>query len=69
VEPSGAALTYRDAIAHAPLDMLDLRRPSFAEPLPLAQPLTGADPGSLTCGVAGPGTIPPPGSITGPGQS
>jgi phospholipase C len=33
------ALTYRDANALGPLDMLDLRRPSFAEPPPLAQPL------------------------------
>ena len=52
----------------APLDMLDFRRP-FAEPPPLAQPLTNTGPGSLTCSVTGPGTIPPPGSITGPGQS
>jgi phospholipase C len=61
------ALTYRDANASAPLDMLDLRRPSFAEPRPLAQPLTDTDPSSLACSVTGPGTIPPPGSITGPG--
>jgi phospholipase C len=63
------ALTYRDANANAPLDMLDLRRPSFAEPPPLAQPLVDTDPGSLTCSVTGAGTIPPPGSVTGPRQS
>jgi phospholipase C len=63
------ALTYRDANAHAPLDMLDLRRPSFAEPPTLAQPLMDTDPGSLTCSVTGPGTIPPAGSVTGPDQS
>jgi phospholipase C len=63
------ALTYRDANACAPLDMLDLRRPSFAEPPPLAKPLLDSDPGALACGVTGPGTIPPPGSITGPGRS
>jgi hypothetical protein len=66
-------LPTRDANAHAPLDMIDLRRPSFSEPPPLAQPLTqpltDTDQGALTCGVTGPGTIPPPGSITGPGHS
>ena len=62
------ALTYRDANASAPLDMLDLRRPSFAEPPPLAQPLMDSDPSSLACSVTGPGTIPPPGSITDPGS-
>jgi phospholipase C len=63
------ALTYRDANASAPLDMLDLRRPSLAEPPPLAQPLMDSDPSSLACSVTGPGTIPPSGSITGPGRS
>lgn len=58
------ALTYRDANATAPLDMLDLRRPSFAEPPPLARPLVETDPSSLACSVTGPGTIPPPGSVT-----
>jgi hypothetical protein len=47
------------------LDMLDLRRPSFAEPPGLAQPLAVADPSALSCSVTGPGTIPPPGSLTG----
>jgi len=40
-------------------------RPSFAEPPRLAQPLAAADPSALTCSVTGPGTIPPPGSVTG----
>jgi hypothetical protein len=61
------ALTYRDANALPPLDMLDLRRPSFAEPPPLARPLAATDPGALACSVTGPGTIPPPGSVTSPG--
>jgi phospholipase C len=59
------ALTYRDANAAAMLDMLDLRRPSFATPPRLAQPLAVTDPSALTCSVTGPGTIPPPGSVTG----
>jgi phospholipase C len=59
------ALTYRDANARAMLDMLDLRRPAFAEPPELAQPLQVSDPASLACNVSGPGVIPPPGSVTG----
>jgi phospholipase C len=59
------ALTYRDANAAPMLDMLDLRRPSLAEPPKLAQPLAVADPSALSCSVTGPGTIPPPGSVTG----
>jgi len=59
----GAA--YRDANASAMLDMLDLRRPSFAEPPELDQPLAVSDPSALSCSVTGPGTIPPPGSVTG----
>jgi phospholipase C len=59
------ALTYRDANAAPMLDMLDLRRPSFAEPPRLAPPLAVADPSALTCSVTGPGAIPPPGSVTG----
>jgi phospholipase C len=57
------ALTYRDANALPMLDMLDFRRPAFAEPK-LAQPLALADPSALSCSVNGPGTIPPPGSIS-----
>jgi phospholipase C len=63
------ALTYRDANANAPLDMLDLRRPSFAEPPALAKPLLDTDSSALACNTSGPGTIPPPGSVTGPGAS
>jgi phospholipase C len=59
------ALTYRDANAAAMVDMLDLRRPSFAAPPKLAQPLAVTDPSALTCSVTGPGTIPPAGSVTG----
>jgi phospholipase C len=59
------ALTYRDANATGMLDMLDLRRPAFATPPDLAQPLAVTDPSALTCSVTGPGTIPPPGSVTG----
>jgi hypothetical protein len=58
------ALTYRDANAAAMLDMLHLRRPSFTSPR-LAQPLAVTDPSALSCSTTGPGTIPPPGSITG----
>jgi phospholipase C len=60
------ALTYRDANANAPLDMLDLRHPSFAEPPALAQPLADTDANALLCSTTGPGTIPPPGSVTPP---
>jgi phospholipase C len=60
------ALTYRDANASAMLDMLDLRFPAFARPPRLAKPLQQTDPSSLACNVSGPGTIPPPGSVTGP---
>jgi phospholipase C len=59
------ALTFRDANANAMLDMLDLNRPAFAEPAQLATPIATADPSSLTCSTTGPGTIPPPGSVTG----
>ena len=59
------ALTYRDANANAMLDMLDLRYPAFAQPPRLAEPLQESDPASLACNVSGPGTIPPPGSVTG----
>jgi phospholipase C len=60
------ALTYRDANAQAPLGMLDLRRPAFAEPPKLAKPLLDTHPSVLACNASGPGTIPPPGSVTGP---
>lgn len=58
------ALTYRDANAAPLLDLLDLHHPAFAEPPPLARPLLDTDPGALACNVTGPGTIPPPGSVS-----
>jgi phospholipase C len=60
------AMTYRDANANNMLDMLDLGRPTFLTPPPLAQPLLNVDPGALACNTSGPGTIPPPGSVTPP---
>jgi len=60
------AMTYRDANAGNMLDLLDLRRPAFLTPPPLAQPLLNVDPGALACNTSGPGTIPPPGSVTPP---
>jgi len=59
------ALTYRDANATAMLDLLDLDHPAFATPPKLAEPLATADPSALSCSVSGPGTIPPPASVTG----
>lgn len=59
------ALTFRDPNGTAMLDMLDLRHPSFAEPPELSKPLLVTDPSALSCSVTGPGTIPPPGSVTG----
>jgi phospholipase C len=60
------ALTYRDANAANMLDMLDLTRPAFATPPRLARPLLDTDPGALACSISGPGTIPPPGSVSPP---
>lgn len=60
------ALTFRDANAHPLLDMLDLRSPAFAEPPRLSPPLLDTDPSALACNVTGPGTIPPPGSVSPP---
>ncbi len=60
------AMTHRDANASPMLDMLDLRTPAFLTPPALAQPLMTVDPGSLACSTSGPGTIPPPGSISPP---
>ena len=59
------ALTYRDANANAMLDMLELRFPLFLRQPRLAEPLLDTDPAALACNVSGPGTIPPPGSVTG----
>jgi phospholipase C len=62
------ALTYRDANANDLTDFLDLtaltrRRPTFPRLPRLAAP--GNTPAALACSVTGPGTIPPPGSISG----
>ncbi len=62
------ALTYRDAKANDLTDFLDLaalaaRRPLFPILPPLAAP--GDIPTALACSATGPGTIPPPGSISG----
>jgi phospholipase C len=59
-----AALTRRDASAHNMLDMLDLSQPHFKQPPALAKPLAEQDLGALACIVTGPGTIPPPGSVS-----
>ncbi|HEY3607390.1 MAG TPA: alkaline phosphatase family protein [Pseudonocardiaceae bacterium] len=62
------ALTFRDANAHDLTDFLDLdaledRRPTFRTLPRLAAP--GNTPAALACSTTGPGTIPPPGSISG----
>jgi phospholipase C len=62
------ALTYRDANANDLTDFLDLgalgaQRPTFPRLPPLAAP--GDTPARLACTASGPGTIPPPGTITG----
>jgi phospholipase C len=59
-------MTYRDANANNMLDMLDLRYPAFLRPPGLAQPLVDTDPNALACNTSGPGTIPPPGSVSPP---
>ena len=59
------AMTFRDANAHDMLDMLDFKRPSFIEPPKLTRPLYNTDRLAVLCTVTGPGTIPPPGSVTG----
>ena len=58
------AMTHRDANANNMLDLLDLTRASFLAPPKLARPLLDTHPSALACNTAGPGTIPPPGSIT-----
>jgi len=58
------ALTRRDANAH---NMLDFSRAAFAKPPALAKPLLSTASKALACNVSGPGTIPPPGSVTGSG--
>ena len=63
------ALTRRDANAHNMLDMLDFSRAAFAKPPALAKPLLSTASKALACNVSGPGTIPPPGSVTGSGAA
>ncbi len=63
------AMTHRDANANHMLDMLDLSSPAFLTPPTLAKPLLDTDPKTLTCQITGPGTIPPPGSVTKPKKS
>jgi phospholipase C len=63
------AMTYRDANANDLTDLIDYRamvqgRPVFPALPPLAAP--GDTPEALACSTTGPGTIPPPGSITPP---
>jgi phospholipase C len=62
------ALSYRDANANDLTDFLDLTalaagRPTFATLPALAAP--GDTSARLACSAAGPGTIPPPGSVSG----
>ena len=59
------AMTYRDANANNMLDMLDLTSPAFLTPPPLAQPLYYANSQAVLCTITGPGTIPPPNSVSG----
>ncbi len=59
------AMTYRDANANNMLDLLDLTAPAFLAPPRLARPLLATHPASaLACNITGPGTIPPPGSVS-----
>ncbi len=58
------AMTYRDANANAMLDMLDFTTAAFEQPPKLARPLLDTDPSALACDTSGPGTIPPPGSVS-----
>jgi phospholipase C len=59
-----AAMTRRDANAHNMLDMLDLSQPHFKQPPHLAKPLLEQNLSALECIITGPGTIPPPGSVS-----
>jgi phospholipase C len=61
------AMTWRDANANDLVDMLDLaamskRRPTFPQLPNLAAP--GDTPAALACTARGPGTVPPPSSIS-----
>jgi phospholipase C len=62
------ALTYRDANANDLMDFIDVRamqrgNPTFPQLPRLAAP--GDTAAALACSRSGPGTIPPPGSISG----
>jgi phospholipase C len=61
------AMTYRDANANDLTDLVDLHAMDRSRPIFAALPsLAGAGntPDALACSTTGPGTIPPPGSIT-----
>ena len=61
------AMTKRDANASNMLDMLDFSNAAFAQPPKLAAAFADAHPvKALVCNITGPGTIPPPGSVTPP---
>ena len=60
------ALTRRDANANNMLDMLDFASPAFIKPPALAKPLVDTDSHALACDTSGPGTNPPPGTVTKP---
>ncbi len=59
------AMTRRDAAASDMLDLIDLRSPAFLRPPALAAPLFETSPTAALCSLTGPGTIPPPGSVSG----
>ena len=60
------AMTYRDANANDLTDLIDLTPGPKPTDLPRLPPLAapGNTPEALACSTSGPGTIPPPGSIT-----
>jgi phospholipase C len=58
------AMTRRDANANDMLDMLDLSAAAFRTPPALAKPLLDTDPHATACNTSGPGTIPPPASVS-----
>jgi phospholipase C len=59
------ALTYRDANANDLTDFVDLQALARHQPTFPALPPLAAPGDTLACSVTGPGTIPPPGSISG----
>lgn len=56
------AMTMRDANATDLMDFIDLSKMAFREPPKLAAPNTS--PAAMACTKTGPGTIPPPGSVS-----